>query len=579
MWEALNETCAGQCTACGQRDDCLHNAIGKAKEREILISSVPVGIGVNNLDENFTKVYANKGYYDILGYTEAEFLARFPKGGLDAFHPEDRDIVRQLAIKELRTNRFVNARARVAHKAKGYIWAQYTGRLVVNEEGKALVYIAMTDISELMALNERLENEHNFNNLIASLTEDAFFDCDLTTGVIRFSKNFADRMGLPEMIHNYPAAILSRGIIAEDSLHLFENRFKKSTSGIVEEELHLKLPDGGDVWYLYHYNIIHDDKGEPVRAIGKMTEVTKQRTQILELSEKARKDQLTGLFNKATTENLIKETLLHTLDGTKHALFIVDIDNFKNINDKLGHMNGDLVLAELSEGLKPLFRSDDIIGRVGGDEFFVFLKNYRPLDILYEKSKEVCKLFHKTYSENGFSVEISASIGISLYPEHGKDFDTLYKCADAALYSTKERGKNGLTIFSGQLTSGYKSTRTEIENTNLFSLATIIDALSNAVYVIDADNHEILYENKKARSLIGGLSNERRCYSAYRGESAPCRYCPITELSADKTESSICLTNHKLGKRIKANATPIDWPFIKRAYLISCTDISELNQE
>ncbi len=541
----------------------------------MLTASVPVGIAVNNLDADFSKIYANKGYYDVLGFTEEEFLERFPKGGLEAFHPDDREIVRQMAMHELRENNFVSVRTRVVHKTKGYIWAQYTGRLAPDSTGKPVVFISMTDISELMSLNENLEKEHNFNNLIASLTADAFFDCDIPAGIIRYSKNFADRMGVPETVSDYPASMLARGIIAPDSVHLYENRFHKETSGIVEEELHFKLPDGSDVWYQYHYNIIHDDSGEPVRAIGKMHEITKQHAQIAELSEKARKDQLTGLFNKVTTESMIKETLMYSVEGIKHALIIVDVDNFKNVNDKLGHLYGDTVLKLLASGLKPLFRSDDVIGRVGGDEFFVFLKNYKSLDILYDKAKEIGKLFRRTCTENGNSVNISASLGISLYPEHGTDFDTLYRCADAALYTTKERGKDGLTIFAGQLTSGYKATRTEIDrSTHVFTLSTLVDALPSAVYVVDMDSYEILFENERARALTVGSSSERRCYAAYYAEGEACKGCPVAEVIDMAAGNTVVVENHKMGSKVRVDATPVEWTGVKRAWLISCTDIS-----
>ena len=432
---------------------------------ELFISSVPVGIGINRLDADFTKIFANQGYYAVLGFTETEFLERFPAGGLDAFHPEDRDLVRQTAITQLKENHFVSVRTRVVHKTKGYIWAQYTGQLGISDDGIPVVYISMTDISELMAANEDLEKEHNFNHLISTLTEDAFFDCDIPNKIIRYSKNFADKMGVSEVMENYPESLFDKGIIAPDSLYLYQNRFAQKSDHIIEEEIHLKLPDKSDVWYQYHYHILRDESGTPVRAIGKMSDITRQHIKLEELAQKANRDQLTGLYNKATTEHLIKATLKQRrFTDEKHALMIIDVDHFKDVNDQLGHLYGDIVLTQLADSLKPLFRTDDIVGRVGGDEFFVLMKNYKPVEILKDKAEKIGNAFRKTYTENGATVNISASIGIALFPQHGAEFDELYKAADAALYSAKAAGKDRYSFFADNIKHHYQSARTEIDS-------------------------------------------------------------------------------------------------------------------
>jgi len=125
----------------------------------------------------------------------------------------------------------------------------------------------------------------------------------------------------------------------------------------------------------------------------------------------------------------------------------IDIDNFKGVNDSLGHLYGDSILIQLADTLKPMFRTNDIIGRIGGDEFFVFLKDLYSEKLISDKAKEICKQFHRVYEENGVSCEISASIGIAVFPKHGYTLDTLYRNADTALYLSKEKGKNGFTIF------------------------------------------------------------------------------------------------------------------------------------
>ncbi len=432
----------------------------------IVNSYIPGGVLIVKTDPYFTILEANKGYFDLIGYTKEEIYTKYHNKGILTIHPEDRAIAIEyfhVQTKSCRDQKF-NLKTRLVNKNSDYIWVNFSGRVVENKNGFLLVYILLVDITEHMAILEQLEKEQSFNALTASLTGDAFFECDIKTSTMRYSKNFANRIGVDEFIYDYPKPLLDKGIIAEESLHLFENRYNEGTDGIVEEEVHFKLNNGTDVWYSNHYIVLTNSDGVAVRAVGKLTDITKHKIKIDELSERAEKDQLTDLYNKVTTEHLIKKTLKKSRSHIdKHALIIIDVDNFKNINDKLGHLFGDIVLAQLADTLKPLFRSYDIIGRIGGDEFFVFIKNYKSIEVLHEKAKEICRLFTKLYSENNVSVEVSSSIGISLYPEHGTNFDELYKSADEALYMVKAKGKKGYLIFDGNSILEYKSKRTEID--------------------------------------------------------------------------------------------------------------------
>ncbi len=193
-----------------------------------------------------------------------------------------------------------------------------------------------------------------------------------------------------------------------------------------------------------------------VNAYVKLHEFVKQ-TEIA-----GQRDGLTGLYNKKTTELLIKKFLKGN-SFKNGALMIIDVDFFKTINDTFGHLYGDAVLSQLSDALKSVFQKSDIIGRVGGDEFFVFLKNYKSKEVLEERAKAVCEKFKKTYKQKDQTVNISASIGIAT-TEDVTDFEVIYENADVALYNTKADGKNGYTFFTGEEKSQYKSTRTEIED-------------------------------------------------------------------------------------------------------------------
>ena len=112
-----------------------------------------------------------------------------------------------------------------------------------------------------------------------------------------------------------------------------------------------------------------------------------------------------------------------------------------------GHQYGDHVLSELAETLTDIFPNDDIVGRLGGDEFIVLLKNPMGLDAVKLKAKNICDAFKRTYTVKNDTMDISASIGIAIAPQDGNSFEILYKKADIALYESKFNGKNQYSFF------------------------------------------------------------------------------------------------------------------------------------
>ncbi len=165
-----------------------------------------------------------------------------------------------------------------------------------------------------------------------------------------------------------------------------------------------------------------------------------------DLKDMAETDQLTGLKNKLATETEIKEYIAEYPDSLA-MMFIVDIDNFKKINDTMGHAFGDEVLRELGRNIGINFRVSDIIGRTGGDEFTIFLKNLKEDANTLREAQKLIYFFKHFQVGDYVKYSVTASIGAAVFPEHGSDFDALYKSADAALYKSKKRGKAQLSFF------------------------------------------------------------------------------------------------------------------------------------
>ncbi|MGX8850886.1 diguanylate cyclase domain-containing protein [Amedibacillus sp. YH-ame10] len=202
-------------------------------------------------------------------------------------------------------------------------------------------------------------------------------------------------------------------------------------------------------WVHCSVYILKDEESDHVLVIGYIKDIDEAKKLELYLKEQAQIDLLTGVYNKITTENMIKDSLMKQEDGLC-ALMIIDLDDFKRINDSLGHAFGDAVLSEVSGHLKELFRKDDIIGRVGGDEFIVYLRKLGVVQEALDKAASICQMFKSSYT-GAKNYKVSGSIGIAFAPNDGEDFETLYKNADIALYSAKNGGKDTYCAFREEL--------------------------------------------------------------------------------------------------------------------------------
>ena len=161
----------------------------------------------------------------------------------------------------------------------------------------------------------------------------------------------------------------------------------------------------------------------------------------------ARIDELTGIFNRRALENKVKSWITSEECTGKQAFLMMDIDHFKEINDVYGHAVGDKVLKEVGKILKEQFRESDLLGRIGGDEFVVFMKNVATEEIALKKARTLRDHISEIDLPELKGKKITSSIGLAFWPDHGKSYKDIYVCADKALYETKRNGRNGCTVY------------------------------------------------------------------------------------------------------------------------------------
>lgn len=170
------------------------------------------------------------------------------------------------------------------------------------------------------------------------------------------------------------------------------------------------------------------------------------------LDNKARNDLLTGVLNKRSFEESVDQILAKADINKYSAVILLDVDNFKGVNDTLGHAYGDKVLANIGKILTMVFNTENCIGRLGGDEFCVFLnipssqqEHYH--EYINVKCIELSHAFKNNYTGDDNDYKVSVSIGVSIFPTNGQGFSKLYRCADQALYISKHKGKDTYSIF------------------------------------------------------------------------------------------------------------------------------------
>lgn len=242
--------------------------------------------------------------------------------------------------------------------------------------------------------------------------------------------------------------IVSCGNYAFDFIHHEDRvmfRKKLKMSGPKDFELRILGEKDRWIWSECRMQQIDTESGKTAYA-GKMQNINERKQRELQLLEENAKDVLTGLRNRTA----LKEQLSIWLSGKiKGYLFMIDIDNFKVINDTKGHAAGDEMLRRFAEVLLNIFRSTDLVGRIGGDEFVVYMPDTQDMEIAGNRAGEIMERLAEISLSEG--IILSVSIGIACCPKDGSEYEQLLRKADTAMYEAKTKGKKRYCFYSEKL--------------------------------------------------------------------------------------------------------------------------------
>lgn len=284
------------------------------------------------------------------------------------------------------------------------------------------------------------------------------FEYDIQTKRLWKKAGIENCLFSKSVMNRVPESVLEKNLIMDASVNDFREIFERISEEDVLEKV-IKVKEKNRIqWFKIIIKNIFDQKHHILNTVGIVEDVTekKEQEELLEegqkekmdLQERAEKDGLTGLYNSATVKMKIQEFLASSRvkDGI-HLFVLMDLDNFKQINDTFGHQYGDQVLKEVADILRKKFRRDDILGRLGGDEFTALLLNATGFEVMEPVFRELCDELKRTYTKDGKSVTISASFGIAEAPKYGTAFGELYEKSDLMLYKVKESTKNGYQAY------------------------------------------------------------------------------------------------------------------------------------
>lgn len=411
------------------------------KQMNAIISNTPGSSYRHEISKPESIIFFKKDERLLAGYTKEEIISLI-KTDIETLIFKDDYITFQASLQNLKPNTVISNTYRIKNKQNKIQWI-YDQRQIIQEDSKYMYYVEVLDITELKMIQEKLTISEERYQMILKETESVIFEWNTYTDQITFSDLWTSKYGYPSQLDNF---LVLTNQLFEYQDNSYIPLIEAMVAGTVEsDQIECILPksDGEKIWVKIYAKAILNKQGYLLRIVGSISDISQEKQKSLQLLERAQKDGLTNIYNRTTLESLIIQEL-ESNSSQWCIMFVVDIDNFKLINDTLGHACGDEALTKFSFALKSCFREKDIIGRIGGDEFVVFMKNSNQFtnEQIEEKCNKLLSAISNINLTKNDTYNIHCSIGVAMYPRDGKNYHQLFECADKRLYRAKKDGKN-----------------------------------------------------------------------------------------------------------------------------------------
>jgi diguanylate cyclase (GGDEF)-like protein/PAS domain S-box-containing protein len=315
---------------------------------------------------------------------------------------------------------------------------------LVNESGIFCGYtLLVQDVTEQKQSIEILQKSANIfeNTLEGMIITDEFFNIESVNPAFSYIMGYSEH----EVIGKHPS-VFSSG--HEDSLFFRNMRQQVLQKGFWQGEVWNRHKNGDILSQWLTINAINDSNNGACQYIGVYTDISTLKRSHEKYEFLAHHDPLTELPNRLLFQARLEQALKHgKRQKDKVAVLMLDVDNFKPVNDNWGHHVGDMLLQEIAKRMVATIRSDDTAARMGGDEFVVLLESVRTHNDAAAIAEKLVKTLSQPYYSNDHMLKVSVSIGVAMSPQDGEDVDILLKRADLALYSVKSQGRNAYQFY------------------------------------------------------------------------------------------------------------------------------------
>lgn len=502
------------------RQRTLRNALARSEERYALaMQAAHDGMWDHDLETGVVRLYGQ--WRERLGYAENE-LGNSREAFWRQLHDEDRPRLHQALVAHLKRRAPFDLEVRLRTKSDGYRYAHLHGQAIWNVAGRAIRMAGVvSDVTERRAAQEALFEEKERAQVTLNSIGDAVITTDIS-GRVDYLNPVAQRMTgwtvahaagkrIDEVFH-----VIHAGT-REPAPNPVELALRDDTTVTLVPDSVLVRRDGQLVAIEDSAAPIHDRDGNVIGAVLVFHDVTEARNTANRMSHLAQHDFLTGLPNRRLLDDRLAQAIASARrHRVQTALLFLDLDRFKPINDIHGHAVGDQVLQQIARRLKDAVRRNDTVCRQGGDEFVVLLSEVVSAESARQVAHNLLQQVSKPYEVDGQTLELSVSIGGSLYPDDGEDVETLTKHADIAMYHAKDAGRSNVQFFTQAMGQATRL-RGEMENR-------LRHALSRNEMLLH-------YQPKKnlATGDITGLEALLRWQHPEQGLIAPDRFIPVAE--------------------------------------------------
>ena len=419
-----------------------------------------------------------------------------------------------------------------------------------------VIWVAWAGNRRLRAEKLRLEWSEERYRILAEGNNEVFWEYDVLNDRLRLGENFQRVFGR-EGSRTISEFLAIAHPEEREQLQRIFGVLKGGMSAEAHATVDFRVRRGGEVerytWCRAHMSVLFDSRRRRRWVIGKLTDISQERMLAERLEQQARTDALTGLLNRAGLEEAVRLRVENAPDKSC-AIALLDIDDFKEVNDFYGHDVGDDVLRTLADFLRAHFRGTDIVGRLGGDEFMVLMEG---VDSREKLAQVLSRLKHGLGQLHAGEVRVGCSVGAVLFPESGESFDALYKNADVALYEAKRAGKGRFSVYSG--------------GDGRFLTPQMLEHVDYAAYAIDPDTRELLFANAKMCARFPTLRPGEKCYRALMaGADAPCEGCDMAKLLRLAQDGEVGDAEALCAEWLRATPTPMRWSDGREVLLFSC---------